>query len=495
MLSYQVKANQSVSSIFRLSVGLIAIVAGGMIGVVLVWLNSPIMVLAGLVALIAGIIMAFNVDLGLLAMIFVIFIRLSDVMVNEHGLPSIAKPFIGLLIVGIAIRWVLYNQPPRGWGWSFFLIFVYGLTVSLSLIYAQDYTRASDATSDFLKDGLVCVMVVMILQKEKVFHHVAWAMVCAGAFLGTISMIQYFTGSYDNAYWGFGLSKLASIVSGTSDYRISGPYGDPNFYAQAMVVFVPISLDRFMGARRTFPRSFALWALLVSSFTIIVTFSRGGFLSLVTVLTIFAVWKGLSFKNWVLILSLITIGILLLPDQYSERLGTLTSFLPGSDQTAQSEASFTGRLSENIIAVRMFMDHPILGVGFKNYPAQYLEYSRGLGIDQRRVERSPHSLYLEIAAEHGLLGLLIFGFLLYNVFKGLIDARKIFTRLHAFEMDRLSMAILISLVGYLVSAIFLHGAYPRPFWMLIGLSLAFSAYAQVQSEIHYEEKLKISRRI
>jgi hypothetical protein len=40
------------------------------------------------------------------------------------------------------------------------------------------------------------------------------------------------------------------------------------------------------------------------------------------------------------------------------------------------------------------------------------------------------------------------------------------------------MSFLIGFIGYLTSALFLHGAYPRPFWVLIGLSFAFAAYAK-----------------
>lgn len=148
-----------------------------------------------------------------------------------------------------------------------------------------------------------------------------------------------------------------------------------------------------------------------------------------------------------LISALILVVVLLLPAQYTARLGTLTSFLPGS-RSSQSDISFVGRMSENIIGVRMFMDHPILGVGVKNYPVYYIDYSRGLGLDQRRTERSPHSLYLEVAAEQGIVGILVFGILLYNVFNGLFFAKRTFNQLQSYEMERLTVAVMIGFIGY-----------------------------------------------
>lgn len=457
--------------------GLLAIGTGGGLGFLLVWLDNPLIAVIGFIGALVGIIMALNVDLGLLALIFMTFTRFSDVLVNNHGLPSIAKPFILLLAVGIVVRWLLYNRPPRGWDRALLLVGAYGVVVILSLIYAKDYIRSYDAASDFLKDGIISIMIVMILQHEKVFRNVAWTLVAAGVFMGTISVFQYFTGAFSNSFWGFGQTSLSNIVGDSQNYRISGPFSDPNSYAQLIVVLVPLALDRLMSARSNIARLIAIWALVVCSLTVIITFSRGGFLSLVVVLGIYAIWKGLSFGNWMLISTLVLGVVLMLPAQYMERLSTLTSFLPGS-QSSQNDVSFVGRLSENIIGVQMFLDHPILGVGVKNYPVYYIDYSRGLGLDQRRTERSPHSLYLEVAAEQGIVGVVVFSVLLYNAFNGLLFAKRTFYQLESYEMERLTVSIMIGFIGYLTSAVFLHGAYPRPFWVLIGLSLAFFAYAK-----------------
>jgi O-antigen ligase len=69
-----------------------------------------------------------------------------------------------------------------------------------------------------------------------------------------------------------------------------------------------------------------------------------------------------------------------------------------------------------IIAVQMFLENPILGVGKRNYQALYVEYSSMLGLDPRLEDRQAHSLYLELAAEMGMLGLLSFGGILLALF-------------------------------------------------------------------------------
>ena len=82
----------------------------------------------------------------------------------------------------------------------------------------------------------------------------------------------------------------------------------------------------------------------------------------------------------------------------------------------RTEVSFRGRMSEYAVGFRMFRDNPVLGIGYDNYAANYLDYSMRIGLDPRRTERSAHSLYLEVLAEQGLLGLLLFGFVPLFVF-------------------------------------------------------------------------------
>src|SRR5439155_11568029 len=66
--------------------------------------------------------------------------------------------------------------------------------------------------------------------------------------------------------------------------------------------------------------------------------------------------------------------------------------------------SVGGRITENRIAIAMFTDHPLTGVGAAQYDFLYRDYARRIGNDPRYF-RQPHSLPLQIAAEQGLVRL------------------------------------------------------------------------------------------
>jgi O-antigen ligase len=166
-----------------------------------------------------------------------------------------------------------------------------------------------------------------------------------------------------------------------------------------------------------------------------------------------------------------------MPVQYLSRLSTLSDIIPGWGDP-RTEISLRGRLSENTVAWMMFSDHPILGVGLDNYPALYQQYSRQLGLDPRLEPRDPHNLYLEIASQLGLVGLAVFGVLVWFMFRGLLQAHRDFRAGAMKDYAEMTAAFAIAMFGYLSAALFLHSAYDRYFWLLFGIGLALPQVAR-----------------
>jgi O-antigen ligase len=273
---------------------------------------------------------------------------------------------------------------------------------------------------------------------------------------------------------------------------MTGPYANPNAYAQVLVVLAPLALDRIWHERNIWLRLIAAWALAVVVVTIFFTFSRGGFLSLVFAIGVLLTQRRFNFVPLVVTVVL-GIGLIqFLPASYADRITSLVQLVPSSKNQV-ADTSFLGRLSENTVAWGMFRDHPILGVGLGNYPAFYQDYSRNLGIDNRRTSRSPASLYLELISEQGLVGTLIFASLLVFVFSGLIKARRNFVFAGLRDEAFITSAIFSGLAGYMFEAIFKNSAYSNVFWILIGLALAAIQVAQTSFNAVSESKDAVMR--
>jgi O-antigen ligase len=130
------------------------------------------------------------------------------------------------------------------------------------------------------------------------------------------------------------------------------------------------------------------------------------------------------------------------------------------------------------MAIYMFADHPVLGVGAMNYREWYPDYIREYGSPVDDVERNAHSFYLEIAAEHGLVGLIVWGGALVMAWSRMRLAQRLFEAAGNVRMATLAMALRIGFIGYLVTAIFYHGSYPRYLWLQVALAVALAVAAR-----------------
>ena len=457
--------------------GAIAAVLGTVAGTLIFQLENPFFAFAGALAILFSIITLSNVEFGLLVLIFISYTRFSDVLLEFHGAPSIAKPYIALLLVAIFVKWFVEKKIATGWGRSAILVGAYGLVVFSSLLYATDFKYALTAFLNFLKDGIIAVIIVILLRDWKTFQNVVWSLVLAGVFIGTISAYQGLTGTYDNDFGGFGQVGYRNIIGSTEGNRLSGPVGDPNFYAQAMLVLLPLALSRFLKEKGWFMRFLAGWTFLVVFLAVIFSYSRGAALAMVIMLLFNMFHSPPKLTDALIGMLLIIFLVSFVPNPYLERLSTISDIFGGRNGVL-GDVSYRGRASEVFTAWLMFIDHPIVGVGVENYPVYYQSYSRRLGLDPRIEERQAHNLYLQVAAETGLFGILVFGFLLFSMLRGTLDAWRKLKISGLDSQASMVLSVATGIVGYLGAAMFIHAAYPRYFWVLAGIALAIPSVVE-----------------
>ncbi len=419
--------------------------------------------------------------LALFGLLFVVYINLSDVLINYHGLPSIAKPLVAIVFGIILIRAAVFKDRFRGWQSFVFLAVVYGLIGVIPMLIATNYSAVFLSLQDYLKDVFIGLEIILLIRTPKSLRQTVWILLIAGLLMGALTFYQQITGTFDNPYWGFGANKTDT----TSGLRLAGPIGDPNTYAQIMAVLLPLALERVWNEKRTLPRFLALVALFLCGFTVIFTYSRGGFLAVIFSLAFMAIRRPPRPALAIGMLGILIFIFQLLPESYLTRVSTLFDFLPNSQTSILQDFSFRGRSSENLVGEMMFLDHPVIGVGAGNFNAHYQDYSRRLGLDPRRDPRSAHSLYLEVASERGVLGLTVFFAIIGSAYWSLRQAEKRYLRLGMKDFADLTVAISAGLTAYLAAALFLHDLFIRYFWVLIGIAWAAASIAK---QVHRSSK-------
>ena len=459
----------------------LAIIAGSLIGLLITGLNNPFFILllaGGLVVVVATVA---SVEIGLLLFVFLTYTRFSDIAIDFYNAPSVAKFFVGLLVIAILIRWAILGERPMGWQVPAIVLGLYGLIGFLSLMYARNSESVINTLSNYVKDALITVVIVVLLRKAPTFRHVIWTLLVAGIFLGSLSVFQYLTGTFDNNYGGFARAELKGIAGEQDGYRLTGPIGDANFFAQIMIVLIPIALERMIHERKPILKLLAGLAALISILTVIFTFSRGGFLAAAVALLIFFLVYPPRPQYLVILIGIGIAVFSFVPSSYFDRILTLQGLLP--DQFGRidirTDNSIQGRASQNLTAWNILRQHPIVGIGLDNFEVRYPEFSKEIGLAPSASNKSLHNLYLEVATESGIVGLSIFLLMIWLAFRSLLNARSALLDTPGVrDYAHIATGLLIGFAGYLVAALFIHAAFPRYFYLLVGIAFAMPAIVE-----------------
>ena len=215
-----------------------------------------------------------------------------------------------------------------------------------------------------------------------------------------------------------GLFAILQFVSGarqiyglldTPGNMLYGPYVNHNHFAGLIEMLIPVAVLYIAGRQGRF--SFGAWALLVSGATIAVASlllsgSRGGLLALAAEIVIAATallaWGARTTERRRLAMAAATAilaGVMLFswvdPGWVATRLGSV-AYAEGP------WAEWAGfRKSLALDSLRMWRDHPVLGVGLGNFEMAYPRYQSfpsDLWIDYA------HNDYVQAVAETGLVG-------------------------------------------------------------------------------------------
>ena len=416
-------------------------------------------------------------EIGVLLALFLVYTNAIVVAVHFHGVPVIAGAIVPLLLaapIAVAVLW----RGERLWItttllWAFALVIVQ----FVGCLFAADPAVSMQELVVVVSEGAFLYLLVSnAIRSETTLRRAIWTLLAAGTLMGALLAFQQVTQSYDNDFFGF--AQLGSLVDKvqegeTPQRRLAGPIGEVNKFAQIMAILIPIALGSLGVARTRAGRALVLVALLFATLGTALAFSRGVAVGLALTAAIGVALGIIRMRFLALALLVAGVAIAAVPD-YGTRLSSLADLMPGSGRSIRNaDAAMRGRMTEMEAAFLMFVDHPIIGVGPAMSRTHYREYAEIVGGKIWAEPRYSHSLYLGLAAEHGLLGLIAFGGLIAATWRDLQRIRRRFRQLRP-DRAQLATGLLMALVVYLTTGIFLHASYARYFWLFLGLTGAAS---------------------
>jgi len=447
---------------------------------------EPLIVAALTVALLLALVVIRSPDLAIFWVVFVLYSNIAVVAVHFHGVPKAVAAAFPLLLGVPLVRNLVFRRQGLLLDPTALFILAFIVIQTVGLAFSKNPAAGKPVILQHLLEGLLIYLLVLnVVRTEKTLRLATWGLLLAGLVIGAFPVLQQLTGSFHNQFGGmaqtgeFGFRTGEWTAQGEGrQIRMSGPIGEENRYAQIMLMLVPLAFLRFMGERKRSLRTLALFCLGFAGLGVLLAFSRGAVLSLALIF-ILAVCMRVVRGRALAVALLLGLAVLVSLPQVWTRLSSVADLgmFASGNRTSEVDSSIRGRATEMIAAAQIFVDHPVVGAG----PGMYREYSREygnrLGIRKLHESRRAHSLYLEIAAENGALGLSVLLGMFYVTLSGLVVVRR---RWHGKRPDLANMATayLLAVSCYLVSGIFLHMSYVRFIYLILALAGATIAIAR-----------------
>ena len=478
------------TQINQLFVGFLWVMFAVLLGIVTASQNLELVILG--ITIIAGVVGALvSPIVMLLAMLVLSPLRTLIATEASFPLPLDIGQLLVLAFIGVwfMVR-IAKKQRPLTLIWTpiylFLLIFIFASGLS---VFAA--TSLGAWLSEWLKWIIILFIVVLAMDMSRSLH---WHWFVFGLILAATA------NAVVGVYIFFGGSGADHLAINQFQFRAFGTFGQPNPFGGFMGLMIPIGIamaasygmQTWQQLRRNNTLSFGsilrlsfyAGASLLMMAGIIVSWSRGAWLSLVIAFAVmaFALPKKLWQSVVLLILVVVVVSGLwlsgLLPQSVIDRVSSSTqefltiSDVRGVDITIENFA-VVERLAHWQAAGDMAQDHPWIGVGFGNYEVAYEQYRL---INWDEALGHAHNYYLNILAETGIIGGLG-----YVVMWAMLLIYTWRVRLHPDGTVRLIAIGLLGTWSYLLMHSMLDNLYVNNLFLHIGVMIGLVAILHRQS--------------
>jgi putative inorganic carbon (hco3(-)) transporter len=249
--------------------------------------------------------------------------------------------------------------------------------------------------------------------------------------------------------------------------------GDNNLVAVGMAMLLPIVGALAATSTGWQKRAFQFLSIGVL-YRGLSTYSRGGFLSIGAVGALWLWRSPHKFKTLAAVALAATLILPVLPQEFWDRMGTITAPAQERDDSQQSRLHFWQ------VAVAMANDRPLLGVGHAGYPRAYNQYDWTEG--QYLTNRAVHSAWFGVFAELGYPGLILF---VTIVISSLVTCRRVRRSAQRGEipgpLGPYAIAFEASLLAFVVGGSFVSFQYCEMLWHFFALTIALERVAVAEA--------------
>ncbi len=257
--------------------------------------------------------------------------------------------------------------------------------------------------------------------------------------------------------------KFGGFAAG---YRPGWMFGDANYFTLSALLVLPFSFYLLRILDSWWQRWLCFACLVLTLFAVTLAASRGGFLGLaVAMLLVLLRTERPVYKLSLAALVLIPL-LVLAPSSPLQRI---------MSPSHADQESIENRELIWMAGIRMVKAHPFLGIGAGNYKTLIASDPNW------ESERAwvAHNTYLELAAELGVPGLLLF---LGVIISSYVTARRAARGRAPPVIQQVAEALQPALLGFAVASFFISAQYTKLFWLIVFLSTCLPSLADAADE-------------
>jgi len=389
------------------------------------------------------------------------FVGILAFILCEYGRPQDQFPALAalhipklvsiVLLIAWGLRLISERKSDVVWktqNWAFLgFLSVMALTVitAVNNHWAFQYFRGMCITF------LGYLLFINLIDSMPRFQKFFWLFLLTHAFLAVKGIHMYVTTVFDPSVRAAG-------------YAAGGFIGDENDFAMLLNNVIPYAYFSFFGAKSSIKRFGSLVLLFLFVIAVVLSFSRGGFVGLVPVLGYCLLRSPRKGLTAVIAVGLILGMVLVAPMGYWDEVGSIKSAHTEKDTGKKRIESWKS-------AIRMFKDYPIIGVGAGNFGIRFEEYQTSWFGERSMWGKVTHGTYPQVLAELGLAGTFFFIWMICLNVRDIWQIKKM-TKVQRDLPYYMAEGITVSMIGYLVSAIFLSTLYYPHLWMLSAITVS-----------------------
>lgn len=396
---------------------------------------SPTETLVALVALTTVVVLLLRIEAALLVLVAAGALE-EAFQISSNPQLTMTK-VAGAICFASFARYALTSRRPLVLDRSHAIVIGILLLALASTVQAFDTSIALTTATRYASFVALYVVVSQFVGAHDLQRRIAWVLTLASATAAVIALRSYFAGD----------TVVATL-----------PYANPSDFAFILATTVPLSFW-LLGASPRWRVPLLGVIALISAATVL-SLSRGTIVGLAAGLA----WMVLVDRRHVRlvlgggVLALLVAVLVIRSDP--SRFETALLY-----KEKVADYNVTTRYDAWSAAAELAVEKPLLGVGPGNFRFYYNALTdRPAGTHNLYVA---HNAYLDVAAELGILGLILF--LLYLV---LVMSRLTVAARRGLGPPGYARALRVSLVIALVSAVFVSEQYYPPFWLLGGLATA-----------------------